>query len=56
MTNFFELKKEQKYTGSKNIRNLSRRGKETRAIKDGKLRDIKNLCEHEEKKKITVNL
>ena len=32
----------------KNIRNLFRREKETKAIKDRILRDIKNLSEHEE--------
>ena len=34
----------------KDIRNLFRKEKETKAIKDRILRDIKNLFEHEEEK------
>ena len=39
---------EQKYTAIKVIRNLFRLEKETKAIKDKILRDIKNVFEHEE--------
>ena len=45
--NLFRLKKEQNYTANEDIRNLFRQGKETKAIKDRMLRDIKNLFEHE---------
>ena len=45
--NLFRLKKELNYTAIKDIRNL-RLEKETKAIKDSILRDIKNHFEHEE--------
>ena len=44
----FRLKKEQKYTAMKDVINLFRREKETKAIKDRIPRDIKNFSEHEE--------
>ena len=44
--NIFRLKKELNYTAIKDIRNL--REKETEAIKDRILRDIKNISVHEE--------
>ena len=44
----FRLKKEQKYTAMKDVINLFRREKETKAIKDRIPRDIKNFFEHEE--------
>ena len=47
--NLFRLKKELNYTAVKDVSNLFRREKETKAIKDRILRDIKNLFEHEEK-------
>ena len=47
--NLFTLKKTN-YTASKNIRNTFRLEKETKAIKNRILRDIKNLFEHEEEK------
>ena len=37
------------YTAIKDIRQLFRQQKETKAIKDRTLRDIKNLSEHENK-------
>ena len=46
--NLFRLKIELNYTAIKDIRNLYRQDKETKAIKDRILRDIKNLFEHEE--------
>ena len=42
--NLFRLKKELNYTAIRDVRNLYRQEKETKAI----LRDIKNLFEHEE--------
>ena len=42
------LKKELNYTAIKDIRNLLRREKETKAIKKRMLRDIKDLFEYEE--------
>ena len=45
---FFRLKEELNYTAIKDIRNLFRLGKETKAIIDRILGDIKNLFEHEE--------
>ena len=45
--NLLRLKKGQNYTVVKDIRNLFRQEKETNAIKDRILRDIKNLLEHE---------
>ena len=44
----FRLKEELNYTAIKNIKNLFRLEKETKAIKDRILRDIKNLFEHKE--------
>ena len=44
----FRLKKEQKYIAMKDVINLFRREKETKAIKDRIPRDIKNFFEHEE--------
>ena len=46
--NLCRLKKELNYTAIKDITNFFRQEKETKAIKDRKLRDIKNLFEHEE--------
>ena len=46
--NLFGLKKELNYTAIKDIRNHFRPEKETKAIKDRMLQDIKNLSEHEE--------
>ena len=43
-----ELTKELNYTAIKNLRNLLRLEKDTKAIKDRILRDIKNLFEHAE--------
>ena len=48
MKNPFRLKKELNYTTIKDIRNLFRHEKGTKAIKDRILRDIKNLFQHEE--------
>ena len=41
--NLFRLRKEQNYNAIKNIRNLHSQEKETKAIKDRILRDLKNL-------------
>ena len=41
--NFFRVKKEQNYTAIKNTRDLFRLEKETKAIKDGIPRNIRNL-------------
>ena len=46
--NLFRLKRELNYTSFKDIRNLLDKKKETKSIKDRKLRVIKNLFEHEE--------
>ena len=46
--NFFRLKKELSYTGTKDVRNHFRLEKVTKVIEDRVLKDIKNLCEHEE--------
>ena len=46
--NLFRLKKELNYTAVKDIRNLYRLEKDTKAIKDGVLRDNENLFEYEE--------
>ena len=48
ISHFFRIKEELNYTTIKDIRNLFRLGKETRAIKDRILGDIKNIFEHEE--------
>ena len=45
--NLFRLKNALNYTAIKDIRNFFRVQKETKAIKDRILRDIKNLLEHE---------
>ena len=45
--NLFRLKKEQNYTAFKDIINLSKQEKETKAIKDRILIDTKNLFENE---------
>ena len=44
---FFRLKKEPNYTAIKDIISISRQEKETKAIKNRILRDIKNFFEHE---------
>ena len=44
--NLFRLKQKQNYTAIKGIRNLFRQEKETKAIRDRILRDIKNLFEY----------
>ena len=44
--NLFRLKQKQNYTAIKGIRNLLRQEKETKAIRDRILRDIKNLFEY----------
>ena len=44
--NPLRLEIEQNYTAIKDIRNLFRQEKETKAIKDRILRDIKNVFEH----------
>ena len=49
--NFLRLKEELNYNACKDIRNLSRQEKETKAIKDRILRDIKNLFEHGKEEK-----
>ena len=48
ISHFFRLKEELNYTTIKDIRILFRLGKETKAIKDRILGDIKNIFEHEE--------
>ena len=53
--NIFRLKIELNYTAIKVISNIFRKEKETKAIKNRILRDIKNLFEHEEKNKIILN-
>ena len=45
--NQFRLKIEESCTTNEKIRNLLRLEKETKAIKDRILRDIRNLFEHE---------
>ena len=58
MKNIFRLKKGLSYTVIKDIRNLFRREKETKSIKDRILTDIKNLFEYEEEnyyKSVRVN-
>ena len=46
--NPFILKKEQDYTAMRDIRNLFRQEKETKAIKDRLLRDIKGMKKKKE--------
>ena len=46
--NLFRLKKQVNYTAIKDIVDLFRRGKETKAIKDRILGGFKNIFEHEE--------
>ena len=48
MRNLFRLKKKLNHTGIKDIRNLYRLEKESKAIKDTLLTDIQNLFEHKE--------
>ena len=48
MRNIFRLKKKLNHTGIKDIRNLYRLEKESKAIKDTLLTDIQNLFEHKE--------
>ena len=50
--NLFRLKKELNYTAIKDIIIIFRQQKATKATKDRILRDIKNLLEHEEEKKL----
>ena len=45
--NLFRLKTEQNYIAIKGVRNIFRQDKETKAITDRTLRDIKNLFDHE---------
>ena len=47
----FTLDKELNYTAIKDIRNLFRREKETKAIKDRIPRDMKNIFEHEKRRR-----
>ena len=49
--NLFRLRKEQNYAAIKCIRNIFRQDKETKAIKDRILRDIKKFFEHEKEEK-----
>ena len=51
--NHFRLKKQLNYTAIKDLRNLFRREKNTKAIEDRILIDIKNFLSM--KKKITIN-
>ena len=51
--NHFRLKKQLNYTAIKDLRNLFRREKNTKAIEDRTLIDIKNFLSM--KKKITIN-
>ena len=51
--NHFRLKKQLNYTAIKDLRNLFRREKNTKAIEDRILIDIKNFSSM--KKKITIN-
>ena len=51
--NHFRLKKQLNYTAIKDLRNLFRREKNTKAIEDRLLIDIKNFLSM--KKKITIN-
>ena len=48
MRNLFRLKKKLNHTGIKDIRNLYRLEKESKAIKDTLLTDIQNLFEYKE--------
>ena len=54
--NLFRLKKELNYSAIKDIRNLFRLEKETKAINDRMLRDIKNIFEHKQGENITNKL
>ena len=51
--NHFRLKKQLNYTAIKDLRNLFRREKNTKAIEDRILIDVKNFLSM--KKKITIN-
>ena len=53
--NLFRLNIELNYTAIKDIRNLFRIEKETKAIKDRILRGIKNFLRVKKKKKIIIN-
>ena len=53
--NLFRLNIELNYTPIKEIRNLFRIEKETKAIKDRILRGIKNFLRMKKKKKIIIN-
>ena len=50
--NLLRIKKEQNYTAITDVTNLFRQEKEAKAIKDRILRDIKNLSEHEKRRKL----
>ena len=50
--NLFRIKKEQNYTAITDVTNLFRQEKEAKAIKDRILRYIKNLFEHEKRRKL----
>ena len=50
--NPFILKKEQDYTAMRDIRNLFRQEKETKAIKDRLLRDIKGMKKKKRRRKL----
>ena len=52
--NLFRLKKEQNYTEIKDIKNFLRQEKETKAIKEGILRYIKQILSTKEKE-IIIN-
>ena len=54
--NLFRLKKELNYSAIKDIRNLFRLEKETKAINDRMLRDIKNIFEYKQGENITNQL
>ena len=51
MRNPFRLKQEQNYTAIKGIRSLFRQEKETKAIKDRRLGDFRNLSKHGKEEK-----
>ena len=58
ITNLFRLKKELNYTGVKDIKIFLKKEKETKAIKNTIIWDIKNLFEHEKEnyyKPVRVN-
>ena len=51
MRKLFTLEKELNYTAIKDIRNLFRREKETKVIKGRIPRDMKNIFEHEKRRR-----